>query len=54
VLTKLSPVPEAFLFGIYTEITRSSCSTADPAGKLPEETLDIVALKTSFGQKGFS
>ncbi|KAL5231780.1 hypothetical protein ABZP36_030556 [Zizania latifolia] len=30
------------------------CSTADPVGKLPEETLDATALKTLFSKKGFS
>lgn len=39
---------------IPVRLGRLDSSTADPAGKLPEETLDIVALKTSFGKKGFS
>ncbi|XP_047085204.1 putative L-ascorbate peroxidase 6 isoform X1 [Lolium rigidum] len=39
---------------IPVRLGRLDSSTADPAGKLPEETLDIVALKTSFSKKGFS
>ena len=42
------------VFPHSSEITHLSCSTADPVGKLPEETLDVVALKTSFSKKGFS
>ena len=56
-LTKLLAIPEAFLFSAChysSELTHFSCSTADPTGKLPEETLDVVALKTSFRKKGFS
>lgn len=32
----------------------SFCSSADPSGKLPEETLDAASLKTLFSKKGFS
>uniref|UniRef100_A0A8I6YLY7 L-ascorbate peroxidase n=1 Tax=Hordeum vulgare subsp. vulgare TaxID=112509 RepID=A0A8I6YLY7_HORVV len=39
---------------IPVRLGRLDSSTADPTGKLPEETLDVVALKTSFGKKGFS
>jgi L-ascorbate peroxidase len=39
---------------IPVRLGRLDSSTADPAGKLPEETLDIVALKRSFSKKGFS
>uniref|UniRef100_A0A453RKT3 L-ascorbate peroxidase n=1 Tax=Aegilops tauschii subsp. strangulata TaxID=200361 RepID=A0A453RKT3_AEGTS len=39
---------------ISIRLGRLDSSTADPTGKLPEETLDVVALKTSFGKKGFS
>uniref|UniRef100_A0ACD5ZT10 Uncharacterized protein n=1 Tax=Avena sativa TaxID=4498 RepID=A0ACD5ZT10_AVESA len=39
---------------IPVRLGRLDSSTADPIGKLPEETLDIVALRTSFGKKGFS
>ncbi|KAF7101025.1 hypothetical protein CFC21_102424 [Triticum aestivum] len=39
---------------IPIRLGRLDSSTADPTGKLPEETLDVVALKTSFGKKGFS
>ncbi|VAI74079.1 unnamed protein product [Triticum turgidum subsp. durum] len=39
---------------IPIRLGRLDSSTADPTGKLPEETLDVVALKTSFRKKGFS
>ncbi|CAL5001198.1 unnamed protein product [Urochloa decumbens] len=39
---------------IPVRLGRLDSSTADPAGKLPEETLDAAALKTSFSTKGFS
>ncbi|CAO2173387.1 unnamed protein product [Urochloa humidicola] len=39
---------------IPVRLGRLDSSTADPAGKLPEETLDAAALKTSFHTKGFS
>ncbi|TVT99146.1 hypothetical protein EJB05_55495 [Eragrostis curvula] len=39
---------------IPVRLGRLDSSTADPAGKLPEETLDAAALKTSFSKKGFS
>uniref|UniRef100_A0A0E0AXT8 L-ascorbate peroxidase n=1 Tax=Oryza glumipatula TaxID=40148 RepID=A0A0E0AXT8_9ORYZ len=39
---------------IPVRLGRLDSSTADPAGKLPEETLDATALKTLFSKKGFS
>ncbi|KAL6646165.1 hypothetical protein ACP70R_017773 [Stipagrostis hirtigluma subsp. patula] len=39
---------------IPVRLGRLDSSTADPAGKLPEETLDATALKKLFSQKGFS
>ncbi|XP_025820918.1 putative L-ascorbate peroxidase 6 [Panicum hallii] len=39
---------------IPVRLGRLDSSTADPAGKLPEETLDAAALKTLFSTKGFS
>ncbi|CAL5005309.1 unnamed protein product [Urochloa decumbens] len=39
---------------IPVRLGRLDSSTADPAGKLPEETLDADALKTAFSTKGFS
>ncbi|KQJ98975.1 hypothetical protein BRADI_3g40330v3 [Brachypodium distachyon] len=39
---------------IPVRLGRLDSSIADPVGKLPEETLDAVALKTSFRNKGFS
>ncbi|KAG8087928.1 hypothetical protein GUJ93_ZPchr0010g11084 [Zizania palustris] len=39
---------------IPVRLGRLDSSTVDPAGKLPEETLDAAALKTLFSKKGFS
>ncbi|KAF0898132.1 hypothetical protein E2562_001780, partial [Oryza meyeriana var. granulata] len=39
---------------IPVRLGRLDSSIADPAGKLPEETLDATALKTLFSKKGFS
>jgi len=39
---------------IPVRLGRLDSSTADPAGKLPGETLDAAALKTLFSRKGFS
>ncbi|KAL6858954.1 hypothetical protein ACP4OV_017956 [Aristida adscensionis] len=39
---------------IPIRLGRLDSSTADPPGKLPEETLDATALKTLFSKKGFS
>ncbi|KAF8653702.1 hypothetical protein HU200_061812 [Digitaria exilis] len=39
---------------IPVRLGRLDSSTADPAGKLPEETLDAAALKLAFSTKGFS
>ncbi|WVZ92205.1 hypothetical protein U9M48_038288 [Paspalum notatum var. saurae] len=39
---------------IPVRIGRLDSRAADPAGKLPEETLDATSLKTLFGKKGFS
>uniref|UniRef100_A0A0D9X9X3 Plant heme peroxidase family profile domain-containing protein n=1 Tax=Leersia perrieri TaxID=77586 RepID=A0A0D9X9X3_9ORYZ len=39
---------------IPVRLGRLDSSTADPTGKLPEETLDATALKTLFSKKGFS
>uniref|UniRef100_A0A0E0LX05 L-ascorbate peroxidase n=1 Tax=Oryza punctata TaxID=4537 RepID=A0A0E0LX05_ORYPU len=39
---------------IPVRLGRLDSSSADPAGKLPEETLDATALKTLFSKKGFS
>ncbi|XP_062195754.1 putative L-ascorbate peroxidase 6 [Phragmites australis] len=39
---------------IPVRLGRLDSSTADPVGKLPEETLDATALKTLFSKKGFS
>ncbi|KAK3122151.1 hypothetical protein QOZ80_8BG0665760 [Eleusine coracana subsp. coracana] len=39
---------------IPVKLGRLDSNTADPTGKLPEETLDATALKASFSKKGFS
>ncbi|XP_066353061.1 putative L-ascorbate peroxidase 6 isoform X3 [Miscanthus floridulus] len=39
---------------IPVRLGRLDSSTADPTGKLPEETLDATSLKTLFSKKGFS
>lgn len=39
---------------IPVRLGRLDSRTADPAGKLPEETLDATSLKTLFSKKGFS
>ncbi|EES15371.1 hypothetical protein BDA96_07G218600 [Sorghum bicolor] len=39
---------------IPVRLGRLDSSTADPTGKLPEETLDATSLKTLFNKKGFS
>lgn len=39
---------------IPVRLGRVDSSSADPSGKLPEETLDAASLKTLFSKKGFS
>lgn len=39
---------------IPVRLGRVDSSSADPSGKLPEETLDATSLKTLFSKKGFS